>query len=622
MRRPRTPKRKIGDIGPSQLMYAYGVGSIVELPNLSVMVMGLDDWPRQHSIEIGEPRLLEAIQQELGPQVERMLTPPVTPESTGFAPDPLDASANVGVPVAPFPRWMVCPVCRLLAPIGSDLFELKTDAFRGDRNRYVHRNCSKSRKPPTVVPARFLVACDAGHLDDFPWVRFVHRGETDCAYQLQLYELGASGEVADIQVECVRCKSPRKRRMAEAFTEEGKAELSTCTARWPHLRTFDDEGCDRDARPILLGASNSWFPLQRSALFIPAASDRLGRLVEEQWAVLEEAESLQNVALLRRIGQLRPFADYSDEDVWGAIQARAAGGDGADGKGINLREPEWSVFAHPDPSLNGRDFRVRTEQPPSGYGQLFEKVVLVERLREVNALIGFSRIGYPGDLGDADEFPEEQRAPLSRGLPPWVPATEVRGEGLFIQFSEGAIEEWMATVVALDGEFFAAHRGWRRLRNLEPDLRYPGLRFVLLHSFAHALMRQLSLECGYTTASIRERIYSQAGEDDQEPMAGVLLYTAASDSEGTLGGLVSLGQPETLGYHIDQTLESIRLCASDPLCAEHRAGGAGLTVHAAACHACLFAPETSCERGNRYLDRSVLVHTVDRTDFAFFERQP
>ena len=102
-------------------------------------------------------------------------------------------------------------------------------------------------------------------------------------------------------------------------------------------------------------------------------------------------------------------------------------------------------------------------------------------------------------------------------------------------------------------------------------------------------------------------------------MAGVLIYTSAPDSEGTLGGLVSLGQPETLERHISHALEAARLCASDPLCAERQPSQTGRTLHAAACHACLFAPETSCERGNKYLDRSTLVHTVERDDLAFFE---
>src|SRR5205823_465527 len=135
----------------------------------------------------------------------------------------------------------------------------------------------------------------------------------------------------------------------------------------------------------------------------------------------------------------------------------------------------------------------------------------------------------------------------------------------------------------------------------------------------HALIRQFALECGYSAASIRERIYSRPGSTDQDPMAGVLLYTAAPDSEGTLGGLVSLGEPKTLARHLDQGLESMMLCASDPLCAEHHPHRDSLTLHGAACHACLFLPETSCERGNKFLDRSVLVSTLERADLAFFK---
>ena len=208
---PTSDKRKVGEIRPSQLLYNYGVGAVVELPNLSVMVMGLDDWPVEQGVtEISEPRLLKAVQYELGPQVAKLLTPPVSNDSTGVTASPFDDTANVGVPVAPFPRWQVCPYCRLLAPIQSGLYELRLDPYRKDKSRYVHRICKKPGKPPTVVPARFLVACEHGHLDDFPWVEFVHRGRTDCRYELRLYELGASGEVADIQVQCVRCESKRR----------------------------------------------------------------------------------------------------------------------------------------------------------------------------------------------------------------------------------------------------------------------------------------------------------------------------------------------------------------------------------------------------------------------------
>jgi hypothetical protein len=170
-----------------------------------------------------------------------------------------------------------------------------------------------------------------------------------------------------------------------------------------------------------------------------------------------------------------------------------------------------------------------------------------------------------------------------------------------------------------DPAFRDAHIRWRKARGLTPpESSYPGLRYVLLHSFSHALMRQFALECGYTSASIRERIYSRNADEPGGPMAGILIYTAAPDSEGTLGGLVSLGEPETLERHIAAALEAAASCASDPTCAEHDPSQTGLGVHAAACHACMFASETSCEHGNRYLDRSVLMQTVQRDDLAFF----
>jgi hypothetical protein len=138
------------------------------------------------------------------------------------------------------------------------------------------------------------------------------------------------------------------------------------------------------------------------------------------------------------------------------------------------------------------------------------------------------------------------------------------------------------------------------------------MRLVLLHSFAHLLLREFSLECGYGAASIRERIYADDGQ------AGVLVYTAAPDSEGTLGGLVALGEPENLQPLIDGALTRAASCASDPLCAEHDPRR-DRSLHGAACHACLFVPETSCELGNKYLDRALVVPTFGGGVPAFFD---
>ncbi|MBI4589939.1 MAG: DUF1998 domain-containing protein, partial [Candidatus Rokubacteria bacterium] len=244
-----------------------------------------------------------------------------------------------------------------------------------------------------------------------------------------------------------------------------------------------------------------------------------------------------------------------------------------------------------------------------------------ERLREVRTLIGFTRILSPGDFGDDSYVAPDRRAPLSRTPPEWLPAGEVRGEGIFLRFDEGTVRTWLEERSRKEhaATFLEAHRRWRQARMREPfEAGFPALRYVLIHSLAHILMRELAVECGYTAASIRERIYSLDPMETGGPMAGILLYTATADSEGTLGGLVSLGQPHALGRLLDQALDAARLCASDPLCAEHHPWRDGDSLHGAACHACMFVPETSCERGNRYLDRAVLVSTFKRNDLAFF----
>ncbi|GAC1631504.1 MAG: hypothetical protein NVS4B9_23750 [Ktedonobacteraceae bacterium] len=288
----------------------------------------------------------------------------------------------------------------------------------------------------------------------------------------------------------------------------------------------------------------------------------------------------------------------------------------------DLKIPEWEVLSKPHNAPSAEDFEVTPVSAPDGYTDVMQQVVLVERLREVRALTGFTRIESLSDYAEEEELPTEHIMPLARHAPRWVPAAEVRGEGIFLHFREEALQKWLQrpAVAKHNAMFYEVHYRWRKARHIPmPEANYPGIRYVLLHTFAHALMRQLTLECGYTAASIRERIYALSPESEGGPMAGILLYTAAPDSEGTLGGLVSLGKPEQLGWHMDGAIEQMQRCASDPLCSEHRCRE-DHTLHEAACHACMFTPETSCERGNKYLDRAVLVRTVEREDLAFFHK--
>ena len=608
---------RVGELRPSQLLWSFGVGSVVDLPNLSAMVLGLDDWDETRATPIGEERLLAAIRRSLGPQVSRLLAPPRPPAANGPI-DPLSEAARIGVPIATFPEWFRCPICQLLAPLETRLFEFKPNPYRADQSRYVHATCTRGRAP-TAVPARFLVACERGHIDDFPWAYFVHRGQGGCRGTLRFYEVGASLETANLWVECSECD--RRRSMVEAFSRGDESALPACRGRHPQLGTASGD-CAAELRAILLGASNSWFAETRSVLSVPTRAGRLAQLVDEKWLYLQNAASVEVLRAFLASPGFGELAQFDEGETWREIESRrttTADSSGGRDEDLDLKAPEWDVFSKPDPSLNGGDFWLTEVPAPTESAGVVESVVLVERLREVGALIGFTRIRSAGESDPSEA--RLRRAPLTAAAPTWVTASEVRGEGVLLRFDVGRVRAWALREGAnkRDALLLGAHRRWRSARHLEPvDAAYPGSTFAMLHSTSHALMREFSLECGYNAASIRERIYGPT--EAQPERAGLLIYTAAPDSEGTLGGLVSLGKPHQLGRLLRQALERSSLCASDPLCSEHDPTRDG-TLHGAACHACLFAPETSCETGNRYLDRSLLVPTFRVEDAALFGGQ-
>lgn len=627
---------RVGSIRPSQLMWSYGVGAMIDLPRMSVVVEGLDRWKTSESRPIAEDRLLAAVRRELGHQVKALYEPPL-PEEDPYNADETDPVHRIGVPVGVFPRWLRCPRCHLLSSAESGIFTFKGSNKRPDEARYVHGSCPKRGRgrAPACIPGRFLVACERGHLDDFPWREFVHRGPTDCPGTLRFYEVGSSLETAKLFVACdagggfapqqedgethrgvpagTGCgATPRS--MVEAFGESARTALPRCRGRHPHLRQATGT-CDRDLRTILIGASNSWFPKSVSAVSIPHGVTELETAVEEKWDVLGEVRSTGELGILRRTNQLGRAVGHDDEEIWEAIEAlRSRAGEETDTE--DLKVAEWRVLSEPSTAPETADFEVAETGPPEGFAEVLEPTVLVQRLREVNALLGFTRLEAPEDLlpGDADLT----YAPLSSGLPEWVPANEVRGEGILIRFRSERVAAWEEREAVREhlGSVRRAYRAWRTARGLPVDEGYPGDRHVLVHTFSHLLMRELALECGYSGASIRERVYSAA--EDEGDMHGVLVYTAAPDSEGTLGGLVRLGDPPTLGRLIRQALEHASLCTSDPLCAEHDPVP-DRSLHGAACHACTFAPETSCEFGNRFLDRAVVVETLDESGVAYFD---
>ncbi len=502
---------ELGELRPSQLIFTFGIGSLVDLPNMSALVMGLDDWDTRYCKEIEEDRLVAAVQKRLGPQIAKLYLPPI--KLDGMDKDP--AAPAIGVPIVPFPRWLRCSLCDTLATVESGVFKLVQDMWRPDKTEYVHQGCLKSQggKSPSALSVRFLLACREGHLTDFPWLDFVHKGNVPCKpATLSLREFGASGDASDIVVKCHTCGT--ERRMADAFDPESAFK---CHGHHPHLRLIEHD-CKEPAKTILLGASNSWFPTALSALSIPRAVDKLSKMIEEQWAELKDTDDIDELRLLRKKQQkfqsLIPlFAEFSDEVIWAAIEAKKAGGGHGKMPAEDLKLPEWEVFSNPESAAENRDFKLKRVAPPKGFEAFFEDTVLVERIREVRALLGFTRIESNADFAEATILKDGRLTKLCRESPTWLPASEVRGEGIFLRIREEALLAWQdkPEVQQLQQEFLDAHKAWRKLRKLEPVQEgFPGIRLVLLHSLAHALMRQIVLDCGYTAASVRERLYSNS----------------------------------------------------------------------------------------------------------------
>ena len=604
---------KIGEIRPSQILWTYGPGAIIDLPNISVITMGLHLWDKEICTPLDEARLLAIVQKILGSQVKRLYMPPIKKEENI---NPFSAEGKTGVPVQPFPRWLRCVKCGLLAEYDTGLFELKVNPFRPERTHFVHTNCSKGGRAD-AVPARFLLACRNGHLDDFPWHWFVHSGPSDCRGTLRFYENKASLQTEDLWVRCDTCNTSKS--LAFAFGVEAKNNLPACRGRHPHLKKFEE--CVEEPHTILLGATNGWFPVTVSILAIPLEQNILEQFILDGWEYFKDAESVEEIKItiktLQKTNSLPGIEKYDPRDVWQSIEERKKGTKKQSAVSENdIKGPEWNILVSDNPPVGWPHFSSSIGVIPEEFTHYFSKVVLLERLREVNALLGYTRVEAPDDASDSDKGPP--MADISSHKPNWIPAVDVHGEGIFIKFDEAVISEWEKnkSVKERDQLLRKGHKSWRRARNLNPNEGYPGIRYVLIHTFAHILIRELALECGYNAASIRERIY--ANNDPQSPMAGLLIYTAAADSDGTLGGLVELGKPENLGRIINLALKRATICSSDPLCSEHDPYK-DRSLHASACHACVFIAETSCERGNRYLDRSLLVSTLENSGAAFFD---
>ena len=630
-------RAKVGSARPSSLLYTYGVGAIMDLPQFSIMPAGLDDWEpiwkrRPHVPTIEEPRLLNVVQLHLGPRIQQLRPFPWQPKARMMSTEGND----LGIPARVFPQWLRCTGCDYLGPLSRFTYT-NTHPFRPDLAMFEHVSCpgratktgtkGKIRRSP-AVPARYLLACADGHLDEFPYQLWVHRGG-GCPNapqpDLKLRDSNL-GQGAAAVVTCERCQ--QRRGMSEAQGASGKGKLPQCRGRHPHLNAFDPK-CGLDTSLMMMGASNLWFASTQSIIVMPRTHKEDRAAVATSLRVHLGLDKLAKYA--DSLDIIRDLLDgkcdltaTSNTELAAAVREALAPPPSEEERKEQLRKwdpvellvPEWNYLQKPSlfaQQENASGLMV-TEMPrgpqlPPG----IHRVIAVNRMKKVNAVIGFTRIDEMDRVNDL----ATRLVKLTRDRhPTWVPATEDRGEGVFLQLNEHAVAAWETQILA--SNVWPQHRDAHR-RNfarrfsataavINPDTRFPSPRYWLIHTLSHALIREMAMSCGYGAASLSERLYAWPASQDRPAAAGLLICTTASDSEGTLGGLVALSAPDRLQGIVTDALRRAARCSSDPVCAQRVPHDPEDFLHGAACHCCSFASETSCERANRFLDRRLLLN--------------
>jgi hypothetical protein len=456
---------------------------------------------------------------------------------------------------------------------------------------------------------------------------WVHRDKKPVAgCKLRFLAGRSSSMLSGIKVEC-SCGEAKTLAGIFDFDQQSGGALQRigykCRASRPWLgdTSAQPQQCGSPLRVIQRGASNAYFPLVVSSIYLPLWAEQAERAVidalerPEVWGALTrdlvdgkwinptrcetiaqiwglDARQLLEVAQRRLEGlDAQPIRDEDDyrRQEYTALLARRGG-------------PETELFVE----------LIEADEIEPELGRFFRRIGLVKKLRETRALAGFTRLLPP------DEYnPTHRVQPLS--LDPrinWLPAIVVRGEGIFLELNRDAVDHWLQNSGCTErvGHLLSNYYSARIARGQSPHRITAA--FMLLHSLAHSLMNQLSLDCGYGSASLRERIYCSLNDGD-DPMLGILIYTASGDAEGTMGGLVRQGEPGRLLRTLTSALQKAQWCSSDPVCIEARAQGTD-NANLAACHGCLLVSETSCEKGNRLLDRALLVGTSNERHLGFF----
>jgi len=621
----------------SQAVVQYGIGSMVDFKSQTLMPAKLEYW--ECSKEIKDDRLVK----RLG--VTQLKTP--------------DAGSFEKIPYVRFPEWYFCPNCRSLKPLKEWIEEFHNSQFyRNMQNnpryqdnldtnmlKYIRcfgHNCGM--KGTNLVPARFIQVCENGHIQDFPWNEWAHNCGTEvkkCTSnksELKITNHSRSGGLEGITIECKSCGASAN--MRNVFKKDGFKNINSklgatvfkCKGNHPWKGPGDICNCGAEIRALERGASSVYFPVNVTSLVIPLKLSELEKLVTENSNYLQLVQTKANMGMgwdNVKSQMIDTYAGlianqtgtYSKDEIAECIENLLSG------------ESNQQDSANSDISTEENEYRKSeyaalikksTDEDSQKYGFVCEpkditkynekielpyvkSISLVNKLREVQACVGFSRL-QPLTYSKA-VFQNPKFVSIKDYNTSWYPATQIHGEGIFIEFDDEKITEWIRN----NSEIF--HRGKILNSNYNKTLmaksrpRKIYSKFVMLHTIAHLLIKQLSFDCGYNIASLKERIYCSSNKD-KDRMCGILIYTACGDTNGTLGGLVRQGEPDIFPFVFKKAIESARICSNDPVCSCSEGQG-NYSFNLAACHSCCLIPETSCEEFNGLLDRAMIVGTLD-----------
>lgn len=600
-----------GEMRRSAVISTFGPGAIVDMRSgaatLSGVHCGLEEWDASAPLdgEIEAQRIYERrLQRRLS--VDYFRLPPVF--KTEYASGQLVAGG--GLVLRRFPNWLQCPKCGGL----KKSQDWNCDAGRPER---YCGGCSPARNRQQrvyVIPTRFIAACTAGHLGDFPWVEWVtHANGCAKTGNLSLTSVGAG--LAGLKVTCKDCQQDAT--LKSAFTKTAFARFK-CPGERPWLRENDPNGCintglDGSFRALQRGASNVYYPVIESALDIPPWSSRVVRLLQDFWDDLADRNDTQDrIEFIRGIRILRERIERSGIGIEQCVsEFEAVQKAGQAGEQESMKIEEYRIFESNLPRED-LEFQLVVETVPHSFAKQISSLSRIPRLREVRAISGFTRINPPFDGSPS------KMASISISRSGWLPASEIKGEGIYFGFNLDALGEWEelpAVTDRVEAIALAWSHNW--------EARNPGVplpfsltaRKLLIHTTAHMLIKQLALESGYDSASIRERVFDESDANQ----AGVLLFTGSNDADGTLGGLQSAGLSDTFGELLRKALIGNRWCVSDPLCI-HGDLSVPESFSIANCHGCIMLPESSCESFNHFLDRATAVGTPEHPEIGFFSK--